>query len=199
MACSLTQGFQNGCYDSLGGISDICIATWATVVATGLEYNVTTGDVQDLPTGLTLYRYEVDDLQGSFGDAGTAEDNGGFYFSPEATFRLRKIDSEKRKELTLLIQNRVVLFIIPHRGANYDKKIFVVGLSRGLRVTAGGFEHGAAMGDFSGLNLTFTGMQSEPSRLLEAYTEYPFDNAAFSLTVSPAININSYPTAITES
>lgn len=200
MACSLTQGFSLDCKDALGGISDICLAPWSTIVATGLSYDITTGEVQDLPSSITLYRYEVDDLQGSWNDGGTAEENGGFVFNPEVTVKLRKIDYAKRKELTLLIQNRLVLFIIPHRGSNFDKKIFVVGLSRGLRVTAGGFEHAAEIGGFSGLNLTFTGQQTEPSRMLEAYTDYPFDNTAFSsLTISPAINQASYPSAITES
>lgn len=199
MACSLTQGFSLDCKSQMGGISDICIAPYTSVVATGLSYDITTGEVQDLPTGITLYRYEVDDLQSSFNENGTAEENGGFTFAPELSVKLRGIDYAKRKELTLLIQNRVVVFVIPHRASNYDKKIFVLGLYRGLRVTSGGFEHAAEMGGFSGLNLTFTGQQAEPLRMLEAYTDYPFDNAAFSLTISPAINQASYPSAITES
>lgn len=192
MACALTQGFSRGCKDELGGIQDICIAAWSTVVATGLAYDATTGDVEDLPTGITLYRYEVDDIQGSWLEPGTAEENGGFIYEPEVAVRLRGITSNMRKELNLLAKNRVVLFIIPHRGSGYNKQVFAVGLYRGLQLTAGGFAHEAGLAGFSGMNLTFSGQQAEPTRLVEAYTSAPFDNAAFSLTVSPAFNASAY-------
>jgi len=192
MACALTTGFSRDCKDEVGGITDICIASWAAVVATGLAYDATTGEVEDLPTGLALFRYEVDDLNSSFTDPLTAEENGGASWSPEVSCQLRGITAAMRKELNLLAKNRVVAFIVPHRSSGYAKKIFAVGLYRGLQLTGGGFEHGAGIGDFSGLKLTLSGMQSEPIRLVEAYTSVPFDNAAFSLTVSPAFNAAAY-------
>jgi hypothetical protein len=192
MACALTQGFSRDCKDELGGITDIVIGAFSTVAATGLVYDGTTGEVEDLPTGITLYRYEVDDMNTSFTDPLTAEENGAAKWAPEITTQLRKIDSNKRKELQLLAKNRVVVFLVPHRSSGFDKKIYCFGLYRGLQLTAGGFEHGAGMGDFSGLKLTFSGEQAEPMRLVEAYTSVPFDNALFSLTISPAFPAVGY-------
>lgn len=185
MACSLAQGFSLDCKDALGGVSDICIASYDTVVATG--FVLTSGEITDLPTGITLWRYQVDDLSGAFSSPGTAEENGPMVYTTEITCRLRGITNTKRTELQLLSRNRVVLFVVPHRGPGWDKKIFAFGTYRGLQLTAGGFEHGAGMGDFTGLNLTFSGQTPIPDpRLVAAYTSIPFDNAAFSLTVDPA-------------
>lgn len=186
MACALTTGFALGCKDQYGGIAYVCLAAWSSVVATGLAFDSSTGEVEDLPTGLALFSYAVDDLAGNFGDIGSAEENGAFVYNPELVFRLRGMTAAMRKEFELLIKNRVVAFVVPHRGSGYDKKIFAIGLYRGLQVTSGGFEHGAGLADFSGLNVTLSGQQAQASRLVEAYTALPFDNAAFSLTVSPA-------------
>lgn len=178
------------CKDALAGISNIYLASFANVVTTGYDVDNVTGQVSDLPTDLILYRYEVDDLNANLNDAGIAEDNGAFSFNPEVVARLQGITYQKRKELLQLIKNRLVLFIEPHRGSGYDQRLIAVGLYRGLQVTTGGFEHGAAMGDFSGMNLTFSGQQAEPSRLVEPYTDYPLDN--FTVTVSPAVNQAQY-------
>lgn len=193
MSCALTQGFSRDCKDHLAGITDIVLGAWSTVVASGLAYDSLTGEVEDLPSTITLYRYEVDDLSGNWEDAGTAEENGQFVFNPTITFRLRNIDTSMRKEFNLLIKNRLVAFIVPHRGSGFDKKLYAVGLDRGLQVTTGGFSHGAAPGDFTGLNVTLSGAQWSPGRLVEAYTAVPFDNTAFNnVTISPAFVAAAY-------
>jgi len=185
MACSLTQGHSLDCKDALGGITDVVLAAYDDVIATG--FTLTSGEITDLPTGITLYRYQVDDLNATFDSPGTAEENGPMVWTTEITCRLRGISNNKRTELQLLARNRLVVFLVPHRGPGWDKKIFACGTYRGLQLTAGGFSHGAGMGDFTGMNLTFSGQTPIPDpRLVAAYTAIPFDNAAFSLTVSPA-------------
>ena len=62
--------------------------------------------------------------------------------------------------------------------------IFCLGVTNGMELTTGTANSGVAFGDMNGYDLTFVGMEDSPALVVADYTTDPFDNAAFTVTVS---------------
>jgi hypothetical protein len=179
MACELTTGFNLDCKDSWGGIKEIFLQQHEDF-ATGIVYDGTSGEVEDLPTA-TLYRYVCEKNTGSMVSAVNANEQGSVTFTTTVTAQLRKITTTKRKELMTLAKNRLAVFV-----RDMNDNIWFCGRFRGMELTGGDFTTGTALGDFNGVNLVLSGEEIDIPIKVEAFTTNPFDNAAFAITVSPA-------------
>lgn len=179
MACELTQGFALDCKDTWGGIIEIFLCQHEDVL-TGVVYDGTSGEVEDLPT-LTLYRYVCEKNTGSMIAAVNANEQGSVTYTTTVTAQMRKLTTLKRKELLLLAKNRLCVFV-----RDTNDNIWMCGRKRGLELTGGDFGTGAAQGDFNGVNLILSGEEIDVPLRVEAFTTNPFDNVAFAVTVSPA-------------
>jgi hypothetical protein len=82
--------------------------------------------------------------------------NGTVYFTPEVVVVLSKLDVNKRNEIKVLAQQRLVAIVETNDGSYW-----VVGWQNGLELNAGTSATGTAFADLSGYSLTFSGMEAE--------------------------------------
>jgi hypothetical protein len=175
MACVLTAGRLLDCKDYIGGIRTILFQSVA-------DYSPTyTGNVLSAIVADTLMRYELAKGIGSFTETiQSSPENGTIFYEGAVNIKLHKLSATDRDEIKLLVQNRLVIYILD----NNDNQ-WVIGEKNGAELSAGTGSTGAALGDLNGYDLTFTSQEGEPMRNAGAYTTNPFDNITNS-TISPA-------------
>jgi hypothetical protein len=173
MSCYISQGISlNECSDSIGGIQRIFIAGGTGTTTGGLTTFVYDGD--DQITGITgtsdtvLYKFELkrgtssltQNIQKSF-------ENGTVFFEQVLEAVMFKYDADKR----LLIQNLAQKDNLQVIAVDQNNTYYMLGQVRGMYVSAGAATTGLALGDRNGANLTFTGQEPVPSRVIDASTD----------------------------
>jgi len=177
MACELTAGIAQDCKDASSGIKAIYVQQYEDFDS-GVTIDGTTLEVDALPTA-TLYRIDLKIGQGSWSSEPTVSpENNNVFHTQTVVAIIPKITAAKRKQIELLLKNRLALFV---RDAN--DAIWMFGKLNGMELTAGPSGSGTAMGDLNGWTLTFTAMDDKQPYRLENYTTNPFDNFA-GITVS---------------
>lgn len=182
MACELTKGRGLDCRDIMGGIKAVYFGQHEDITT----YTVTTGEVTDLDMSTNLFKYTLPRGTGSFTETiQPSQENGTVFYEPSVTIMLHKLTVADRNEIKLLAQNRLIVFVETNAvDANGKNLIWALGRDNGLELSAGTSNSGAAFGDMNGYELTFTGGEKEPCNLVAAYTTEPFDNTAFTITVT---------------
>lgn len=186
-SCTLTQGFLTECLDGIAGARGIFFANYADLESL-LTINAE-GVVTAFPSGVTLYRYQGTKNSISAGNSPVpSQENGTMYYTHTATLKVPKQSATKHKEiLSILARARVVAFVWLASG-----EIIMLGYEDGLFLDpASNAGSGLAKGDFEGYDLTFTAEEPNPGRFLQAYTQFPFDNYAADVTISPPFEVVS--------
>lgn len=153
MPCALTQGYLLDCKDSLGGISEVYFMAEQDITSYTEASGVITALVKG--TGKRYYKYELVKATSSFVENINASvENGTIFYQQELTVVLNKLQANTRNEILLLAKNLLSAVVKDNNG-----KFWMLGLVRGLDITAGSSQSGTAEGDRSGYTLTFTGKE----------------------------------------
>jgi hypothetical protein len=178
--CLLTGGFTLDCNEGVGGVKEIFLCNWEDLES-GVTLDGTTGEVNALPSPLTLFRYQPNRNTGALTMTPNVNlENGTLYFSQVVEFMLGKMESDKHKELVKLAKAKVGVFV-----RMYTDQILFVGRTDGAFLTAGSFQTGKAKGDANGYSVTLTAEEPELAPFCEPYASVPFDNFA-GVTISPS-------------
>jgi hypothetical protein len=178
MACVLTQGRQEVCKESVGGLAGVYFINFTT----GSFTKNGAGQVTALPSGSTVYYYELKGNSSYTETVNTSRDNGTTFFSQELTLNLKKLTNEMTTQLKLMAYGRPQIVIWTMNG-----DALLVGEREGADLTAGTIQTGGAMGDLYGYSATFTGMEQLPASFLSgSSTTNPFAG----LTTQPTIVFN---------
>jgi len=165
MPCALTTGFTLDCKDAIGGVKSVRLTTLAEYEA--LDPTIAGGEIDAWGLASTVF-FKYDQLKETSSMTETinaSAQNGTVYYTPEVTIVLSKLDHEKRNEIKLLAQNRLVAIV----ETNDEVPLyFVVGVSTGLEVSAGTSATGTAYADLSGYSITLSGMEAAPMLQIEA-------------------------------
>lgn len=170
MACNLTSGRTNyPCTDSMGGLDFVEFCDYHTLTISGsytsgsVTYDVVDTDVITAFNGTpTWYKYDLNSTACNFTqNINSSEDNGTSYFEQVLSLSLQKLDKATHKELKLMLWGK------PHvrvhdRNGNY----FIMGLTKGAKVTGGTIATGGAGADFNGYTLTLTANEPAPANFL---------------------------------
>lgn len=105
--------------------------------------------------------------------------NGTVYYTPEVTIVLSKLEADKRNEIKLLAQNRLVAIVETN---DETPRFFVVGVTTGLEVSAGTSATGTAYADLQGYNITLSGMEAAPMLQLDPATATLADDVTSATT-----------------
>jgi len=195
MACELTTGRQLDCRDTVGGVKAVYFVQHADAGINGQNGGAgiepASGTITDLDlsgsgTGQELFKYELVRGTASFTETITGStENGTVFFDQSVNIKLHKLSVTDRNEIKLLAQNRLIIFVELNQINSSGKRVIVaLGIENGLQLNAGTNASGAALGDMAGSDLTFSGQESYPASIVADYTSVPFDNSAFTATVT---------------
>jgi len=153
--CALTTGFDLDCRDAVGGVKSVRFANLDDYIA--LSPVVSAGAITSITATATFYKYEQLKETSSLTETinGNSQ-NGTVYYTPEVVVVLLKLDVNKRNEIKVLAQQRLVAIV-----ESNDGSYWVVGWQNGLELNAGTSATGTAFADLSGYSLTFSGMEAE--------------------------------------
>tara|TARA_R110000822_G_scaffold93710_2_gene215449 strand:- start:1533 stop:2051 length:519 start_codon:yes stop_codon:yes gene_type:complete len=170
MACDITTGFQVGCNDSAGGVSEFWFANMVDDFA--VAYDVSGAASGVTGTGLIYYKYECTNAQGAaslMNDNPTINaQNGTSYFDQTATYVINKMDTAKRNEVKMLARAKLSVIILDNNG-----KYWLMGATSGVRMTAGDTGTGTALGDRNGYSLSFQAMEFDPMPEVTSSAAFP--------------------------
>lgn len=154
MACALTSDLDLGCRDSVGGIKTIYVTELANknTLSANASGVITTFT---LTSGKQFFIYSLEKEHAALTENTVYDPANGTKFSEQSlTFTVHKLQSTLRQELTLLIQNRVMVIILDRNG-----KYWLLGQANGMDVTTIEAVTGQAFGDNNGYNLTLVGKE----------------------------------------
>ena len=175
MACNITAGRNEVCKDSVGGLQGVYFLNFTT----GSFTKDGNGEVTALPSGSTVYYYELKGNSSYTETVNTSRDNGTTFFSQELLLNLKKLTNEMTTQMKLLAYGRPQIVVWTMNG-----DALLVGEKEGADMTAGTLQTGAAMGDLYGYSLTFQGMEKLPAAFLSGSTT---TNAFAGLSAQPTI------------
>ena len=176
MACNITQGRQEVCKESIGGLAGVYFLNYTT----GSFTKNGSGQVTALPSGSTVYYYELKGNSSYTETVNSSRDNGTTFFSQELVLNLKKLTNEMTTQLKLMAYGRPQIVVWTQNG-----DALLVGEREGADVTAGTIQTGAALGDLYGYSITFTGQEQLPAAFLSGST-----------TTSPFAGLSAQPTIV---
>jgi hypothetical protein len=161
MACNLSAGRNEVCKESVGGIQGVYFINYTT----GSFTKNAGGEVTAVPSGSTLYYYELKGTSAYTETVNSSRETGTTFFSQELVLNLKKLTNEMTTQLKLMAYGRPQVIIWTMNG-----DALLVGESEGADVTAGTIQTGGAMGDLYGYSVTLTGQERLPAAFLSGST-----------------------------
>jgi hypothetical protein len=162
MSCDLTQGRQEVCKESVGGLAGVYFVNYQT----GSFTKDVDGEVTGFPTaGINAYYYELKGTSAYTETVNTSRENGTTFFSQELVLNLKKLTNEMTTQLKLMAYGRPQIFVHTMQGDT-----LLVGEREGADVTAGTIQTGAGLGDLYGYSVTFTGQEQFPAAFVSGST-----------------------------
>ena len=154
MACVLTTGRKVPCKSAVGGIKSVYFADFGTLGAA----TISSGEITAFAGTPTWFEFDVKGNSSLETTVNSSRENGTTFYTQTLNLTLTFLDKATQEELKLLAHNR------PHVAVeDYNGNFFLVGLEHGAEVTGGTIVTGAAMGDLSGMTLTFEGQETAPA------------------------------------
>lgn len=164
--CNLTAGRQEVCKESIGGLQGVYFINYSTGSFTQDADDLVTA----LPSGSTVYYYELKGTSAYTETVNSSRENGTTFYSQELTLNLKKLTNEMTTQLKLLAKGRPQIIVHTKNG-----EALVAGLREGCDLTAGTIQTGAALGDLYGYSITMTGEEKNPAAFISGSTaEDPF-------------------------
>jgi len=180
MACNLTQGRQEVCKESVGGLQGVYFLNYTTGSFAGVNQTaVPAGLITALPSGSTVYYYELKGTSAYTSTVNSSRENGTTFFTQDLTLNLKKLTNEMTTQLKLLAYGRPQVIVWTKNG-----DAFVAGLTEGCDLTAGTIQTGAGLGDLYGYSITLQGQEPFPETYLSGSTA---SNPFAGLTTQPTI------------
>jgi len=158
MPCALTSNYLIDCKDSLGGLTEVYFMELGNLTSYTEASGVITALVK--AAGKKFYKYELVRGTSMFVENINASiENGSVFYQQELTIILNKLQVATRNEILLLAKNRLVSVAKDNNG-----KYWILGITKGVDISAGTSGSGTAEGDRSGYTLTFTGKEAALSQ-----------------------------------
>ena len=155
MACAITKGRTLPCKNSVGGLKNVFILDYGSVVA---DLTPSSGTVT-LPTDGTaeFFKFEIKGNSSLETAVTSSRENGTTFYESTLNLTFTYLDVETQEELKLLNAGRAHYVV-----ETYNGDYLLIGKEHGAEVTGGTVVTGAAMGDLSGFTLTVTAQETAP-------------------------------------
>jgi hypothetical protein len=160
MACNLTAGIPLECRDNVGGIETVYITDYSNIAS----ITKNTGDTITQISGTGEY-YEFQLIRTSSSYTETVNPslpNGTVFYTQDVVTYFAKPTQAKRNILRTLAQSPALSVVVYTNNGEY----IYLGETYGMTVSAGSTVSGKALGDASGLNITFQAFEPNPANAL---------------------------------
>lgn len=158
MSCTLIGAMPFDCRDSVGGIKEIKVKIHPGLTAIASDFVVTSGVVAITSSSLNLwYKYFVEKETADMTETVNVNAaQGTRFFQQELKLVFNKLSAKIRNEVNVLSQSPLLIAI-----RDMNDNYWLIGCDYGADMTAGTNKTGAARGDRSGSELTFTAKESQ--------------------------------------
>jgi len=159
MACTIIEGRQIDCRDSVGGVAEIYVTEFTNVPQANIT--ASSGSITALSclSGKKFFTYQMEKENASFEEkVVSSRENGTLYYEQTLTFNFKKLSAALRNDLHILAQNRLMFIVKDNNGL-----FRLMGQTNGADIGEASATTGKAFGDLNGYTLTFTGMESQPA------------------------------------
>lgn len=160
--CDLQLGRNEVCKDSIGGLQAVYFLNYTSA---SFDKNADL-EVTGLPSGSTVYKYELKGTSAYTETVNTSRENGTTFFSQETVLNLKRLTNEMTTQLKLMAYGRPKIVVHTKNG-----EALLVGKVNGADVTAGTIQTGAGLGDLFGYSVTLTGEEKLPAQFISGSTE----------------------------
>lgn len=158
MACSIVQGYEIACRDSVGGVREIYIAEFSNVQSYVESSGVVTAIT--MVSGTKFYTYQLEKENAQFDDNGAGSlENGTTYHEGTLTFTMKKMSASMQNSIKVLMQSRLVVLV-----KDNNDTVYCMGLTRGADCLQVATSTGKAFGDMSGATVTITSKEPAPAQ-----------------------------------
>jgi hypothetical protein len=161
MSCLITQGRQEQCKESVGGLQAVYFLNYTT----GSFTTNGNGEITGGFSGETVYMYQLKGTSAYTETINTSRENGTTFFSQELVLNLKKLTNEMTTQLRLMAYSRPQIVVHTNAG-----DALLVGELRGADLTAGSISTGAGLGDLYGYGATFTAEEKLPAAFISGST-----------------------------
>ena len=151
MACDITAGRLEGCKDSVGGLNAIYFINYGATEGFTTVDETITGTTAI--AGTSVFKYDLKGTSTFDQSLTSSRDNGTTFAEQTLTVSLKKQDATTHKEVKLLAYGRPHIIIEDNNGL-----LWIMGEEFGVEMNAT-TSTGASLGDKSGYELVFAGME----------------------------------------
>lgn len=155
MACVLTTALTKPCGEGVSGLKKV----WAVEFTALNTMTVTAGVVTAMALDATkvFFGWEFEPGNASMSNPiQRSRENGTLYYEHKLTVKMNRYETTKKNEIKIISASDVALIALDRNG-----KYWLLGRENGLTLESGSGSIGAGMGDFSGFELAFTGMEPD--------------------------------------
>ena len=117
MACTIIEGRQIDCRDSVGGVAEIYVTEFANVPQANIT--ASSGSITALSclAGKKFFTYQMEKENASFEEkVVSSRENGTLYYEQTLTFNFKKLSAALRNDLHILAQNRLMFIVKDNNG-----------------------------------------------------------------------------------
>lgn len=161
MACLLSKGRKLPCKEFVGGLYKVLFANYGTI-QTYLDANNKIVDLSGITSlgviesAYTLYEYELKGTSKLTQEITSNREAGTTFVTQTLVLDMAGGDYATNNEIKLLAYGRPHIFVQDNYGSTW-----YVGYLRGMDVTTGIHDTGAAIGDKYGYTITLVGQENE--------------------------------------
>lgn len=157
MACTIINGREIDCRDSVGGIEEVYITEWSNVASITESSGVVTSI--SMNSGKKFFTFQLEKENATFDETENASvENGTLFYEGVLSFTTKKMTAAARNAFNILAKNRLMI-IFKDRNGSY----WLLGRAGGAdKVGDNKASTGKAFGDMNGYTLTFTTKEKEP-------------------------------------
>ncbi len=153
MSCTIINGREIDCRDSVGGIAEVYITEYTNVPQANITASSGTITAMSCSSGKKFFTFQLEKENAQFTEtAQNSVENGTLFYESTLTFTIKKMSAANRNAINILAKNRLMIIIKDNNGL-----IYLMGQVNGAdMVGENSATSGKAFGDMNGYTLTFT-------------------------------------------
>lgn len=159
MSCTIINGREIDCRDSVGGIAEVYLTEWQNVPQANIVASSGVITAMSCLSGKRFFTFQLEKENATFTETeNNSVENGTLFYESVLTFTIKKMSAANRNALNILAKNRLMVIIKDNNGF-----IQLMGQVNGAdKIGDNNASTGKAFGDMNGYVLSFTAKEPNP-------------------------------------